>query len=170
MSTRIGPFISIRNVSRILNARLKEYHKFLEKFFLATDGILYMYDVDRAKWLGDLESYHFSRSGTVTDGQELAKAGGTYGGADAGIYIPYNATIVAYSYRVDATDSGTLAIQRGNGTSQTDLIDVSYATARYGGSTSENTDFNGNGFLLVENQGAEVEDPEVTVWLRRKLT
>ncbi len=142
---------------------------FLQPTLQTNGSVTFQYDFARGKWLGDLESYHFSRSGTVTTGQELYKAGGTGTGPYAGVLMPWNCTIVAYSYTVDAADSGTLAIQRANTSSQTDLIDVSYSGSRYGYLDSANTDFAKNGWLCVENQGATVVHPEITVWLRREL-
>ncbi len=130
------------------------------------DGILYMYDATRTKWLSvNRQTLVFSKAGITAD-QYLNLAGGVID-SGSGYRIPANSTIVSMSVQSSTTDNYSVSIRKSG--SVTDLATLSVPGTDGTSTVSTNTNLTINEdiqcYLNYTGSSAGVEDPVVMIQL-----
>ena len=122
------------------------------------DGLLYIYDSTRTKWLSvHREILVFGRRRSVRN-QYLNFAVGNLASNNSGYRIPRNATIVAMTGQLDANGSCDMRVRRND--VPTNIATLSITSANGSVDTSTNIDINANDFLQSYlSASSSVQDP-----------
>ncbi len=123
-----------------------------------TDGMLYIYDSTRSKWLSvHRDVLVFGRRRGVRN-QYLNFAVGNLSSNNSGYRIPRNATIVAMTGQLDANGTCTMHIRRND--TATNISSLTITSANGARDISTNIDINVNDFLQSYlSSSANVQDP-----------
>lgn len=138
------------------------------KFFRTDLGAEFTYFENLGnKWLGELESDGAGRNGTQSNNAYLRRYNGMVMNGTLGIEIPYDITIVGFTWRHNTSSAtGNYAITR-NGTV---VSTVANGGANAGSNTGLNVDFDANANLAFrwQDASASVTSPQVRVLFRRR--
>lgn len=119
------------------------------------------------KWLGDLDSDGVGRNGAQTGGSYLRRYNGLLTDASLGLEIPWDITIVGFSWRQGAGAEGSYIVRRDG----SDISTINTATAGTGSDMTLNDDFNSGANLSVFWSSVNtIDNPQVQVWWRRRAT
>ncbi len=123
-----------------------------------TDGMLYIYDSTRAKWLSvHREILVFGRRRGVRN-QYLNFAVGNLASNNSGYRIPRNATIVSMTGQLDANGTCDMHIRRND--TATNISSLTITSTNGSVDTSTNIDINSNDFLQSYlSASSSVQDP-----------
>jgi len=126
------------------------------------DGILYIWDSVRTKWLSvDRKFLVFGRAGNTKE-QYLQFFGGSIYSNNSGLRMARNATIISLSGQLDVSGTGTFNILKNDGAGV--ITSLPIATATNAGDTTINIDLTTADFLQCKMTSATgVEDPLVIV-------
>lgn len=126
------------------------------------NGILFIYDSARSKWLSVERMYLiFGRKGK-TSNQYLDFGGGKLPSNNSGLRIPRDATIVAMSAQLDANGTSNFRIRKNDNSTNIETLLVNAALGAH--STTLNTDINAADFLQCYSDNAsKVSDPMIIV-------
>lgn len=127
-----------------------------------TDGILFVYDATRGKWLSVQRQFLvFGRRGN-TRNQYLNFAAGTLPSNNSGYRMGRNVTIVSLSGQLDVSGSCDMHVRRND--VATNISSLTITTATGASDISVNVDVNANDFLQsFLSAAANVEDPMLVV-------
>jgi len=110
-----------------------------------TDGLLFIYDSTRGKWLSVQRQFLvFGRKGR-TKNQYINFAAGTLASNNSGYRLQRNATIVSLSGQLDASETCDIHLRRND--TGTNIVTLSISSATGNSDISVNTDINVGDFL-----------------------
>ena len=133
------------------------------------DGIVYVYDATRGKWLSSNRmTVVFGRRGLTKD-QELNFGAGSLPSNNSGYRMVRDATIVSMSAQIDA--SGTCDMHLRSNDNAADLVTQSISAALGAGSTTTDQDLSSGDFLQSYLESAAgVADPMLVIEIAWRLS
>jgi len=124
----------------------------------------YYYDDGRAKWLSHhMFTQHHGRAGSALSGVLRGTAGATLS-ASNGFHVPYDATIVGFSWEASGFSTATLTIKD---IVPTTLVTKSSLTAA-GADMALNVDVAAGDQLVADITAGTMSNPTCTIYLRRR--
>jgi len=126
------------------------------------DGILFIYDGTRSKWLSVERLYLvFGRRGN-TSNQYLSYSAGRLPSNNSGLRIPRDACVVAMSAQLDASGTANMRLRRNDSASNISTLAISAALGAH--DTSLDINLSAGDFLqMYSDNASSVQDPMVIV-------
>jgi len=127
-----------------------------------SDGVLYMYDPDRAKWLS-VEKFKITFGiDRNNNNAKFLPLYGTLPALKSGERLPRNATLVAIIVDSDSTHTANYEVRKKASSSNTETT-LAITSAAGGQNIAEDTDFSASDVPIVYMDGSDIDYPVVTL-------
>ena len=136
--------------------------------FYRTDlDALFHFDAGRAQWLGELEWEGGGRNGNLASNTYARRFNGMPYSATLGVLIPWDVTIVGFTWVMSAGVAGSWEVRRNGAVVST----IATGAASTGKDMTLNDNFASDGiFSIYWNSANACDDPQLRVYFRRRAT